>query len=64
MSNDYRGTLELIYERFGRIQLLSISKAAEFLGVDRRTLEKSDIPKKQIGRRMFISATTLAKWLS
>ncbi len=61
----YENNLERLYDAFGRIALIPILKAAEFVGVDWRTLKRDRaFPTKKIGGRYYVGTEQLARWLS
>jgi len=43
--------------------ILSRKQAAAFLGVCRNTLDRLDIPKTKIGRRVLYKREVLDKWI-
>ena len=61
----YEKNLENIYEEFGRVAMVPLMGAANFIGIDTRSLrsEKS-FPLKKVGGRYFVSSVQLARWLS
>lgn len=61
----YRENLQLIYETFGRGQLIPVKAAAAYVGCDERTLKKQpDLPLRKLGGRYYVAAVTLANWLA
>ena len=61
----YRDNLELIAEEFGTVQLIPFKKAAEYCGVDVRSLKKDEtFPLKKIAGRYYVPVVGLARWLS
>ena len=58
--------LEAIYEHFGNEPaLISLDKAAAYVGVDKRTLlEDRSFPVKNIGRCYRVPLVALARWLA
>ena len=62
---DYRDNLELILQQFEDVQLIPFKKAAQYCGVDVRTLQKDNtFPLKKIAGRYYVPAVGLARWLS
>ena len=61
----YYDNLDKIVARFGAVQLIPLKEVAEFVGCDHRTLSKTkDFPIKKLGRRYYVPAVGLARWLS
>ena len=58
----YRSNLTDITERF-KVSLIPIRQAAEYCGIDHRTLSKV-VEVKKIGSRYYVSAAVLARYLS
>ena len=58
----YRLNLEKVMESF-RGQLIPLRQAADYCGIDHRTLEKS-VEVKKCGGRYYVSAAQLARFLS
>ena len=58
--------LEAIYEHFGKEPaLISLDKAAAYVGVDKRTLlEDRSFPVKSVGRCYRVALVALARWLA
>jgi predicted DNA-binding transcriptional regulator AlpA len=44
-------------------EILSRKQAAEFLGICRNTLDRQDIPRTKIGRRVLYKREVLKKWI-
>ena len=44
-------------------EILSRKQAAVFLGICRTTLDRLDIPKTKIGRRVMFKRDVLNKWI-
>ena len=44
-------------------EILSRRQAAEFLGICRTTLDRLDIPRTKIRRRVMYKRTVLERWL-
>ena len=57
--------LDALYERFGKEPaLISLDKAADYVGVDKRTLlGDRSFPVKNIGRCYRVPLISLARWL-
>ena len=54
-----------LYERFGNAEIISLAKAASYVGLDKRTLLKDKtFPAKRIGSRYFVPVRQFASWLS
>ncbi len=65
MSEMYEENLRNIYAEFGRVQLILLRDAADFLGVHYRSLlTDKKFPVKTIMSRHYVAATALARWLS
>ena len=61
----YTENLAKIYEYFGKdTTLIPLRRAAEYVRLDARTLQKQPKLVKQVGRTYYIPAVTLARWLS
>ena len=61
----YREHLMALYERFGNAEIISLAKAASYIGLDKRTLLKDKtFPIKRIGSRYFVPVKQFASWLS
>lgn len=61
----YEKNLENIYAEFGRVALIPLLAAAQFLGVNWRTLQKEKhIDVKKVGGRYYVNSVQLARWLS
>ena len=64
-ANIYDANLEKIYAQFGRVALVPLKSAAEFVGANWRTLrDDKKFPIKKIGRRYYVGSVALARWLS
>lgn len=64
-KENYYEQLEQITEHFGKIQLIPLREAADFMGCDHRTLMKQkDFPIKKVGGRYYVGAVNLASWLA
>lgn len=63
---DFRANLERLCERWPNRELIPIREAADFLGVDYRTLLKTDrFPTKVIANKtVVVPLVGLARWLS
>ena len=48
---------------FGTPDVLSRREAAAFLGICRNTLDRLDIPRTKIGRRVMFKRDVINKWL-
>ncbi len=65
VKEDYYDNLQRITDKFGGVELIPIKQAAEYLGVDERTLKGSrDFPLKRVGRRFYVASVALARWIS
>ncbi len=65
VKEDYYDNLQRISDKFGGVELIPIKQAAEYLGVDERTLKGSrDFPLKRVGRRFYVASVALARWIS
>lgn len=62
----FHENLEALYERFGKESaLISLSKAAAYVGCDPRTLEADkSFPVKRIGKQTRVPLISLARWLA
>ena len=63
----FRDNVEIINQRFGGKQLLTVAEVAEFLGRDKRTVRdhfKRMGKLQKIGRTAGISVAVLASYLS
>ena len=60
----YRAQLSVLAEQFPGPELIPLKAAAEYLGVDPRSLKTSECPVKKIGRMYYVPKTGLARWLS
>ena len=62
----YHANLQCIYDRFGEESMtIPFGAVAEWLGVDRRTLQRDrTFPIKKIGRAWVCAKPALASWLS
>ncbi len=61
----YRENLLRLDERFPNQELLPVRSAAEYLGLDVRTLLKlKNFPKKKTGRIWMVPKAGLASWLA
>ena len=47
----------------GNAEILSRREAAIFLGICRNTLDRLDIPRTKIGRRVLFKRDVLNKWI-
>ncbi len=65
VKEDYYDNLKRITDKFGGMELIPIKQAAEYLGIDERTLKGSrDFPLKRVGRRFYVASVALARWIS
>ncbi len=65
VKEDYYDNLKRITDKFGGMELIPIRQAAEYLGIDERTLKGSrDFPLKRVGRRFYVASVALARWIS
>jgi predicted DNA-binding transcriptional regulator AlpA len=48
---------------FGTPDIMSRKEAAAFLGICRSTLDRLDIPRTKIGRRVMFNRVVLNKWV-
>lgn len=58
----YRLNFGALMQKFG-VSLIPIRKAAEYCGVDHRTLSKA-VETTKIGSRVYVSVAKLARYLS
>ncbi len=64
-KQDFHENMIRIQDYFGPIQLLPFRKVAEFCGTDYRILQNDKtFPLKKVARRYYVSAVSLARWLS
>ena len=49
---------------FNTLEILSRREAAEYLGICRATLDRLDIPKTRIRRRVLYKREVLNKWIN
>ena len=47
----------------GTLDILSRKEAAAFLGICRTTLDRLDIPRTRIGRRVLFKKEVLNRWI-
>ena len=45
-------------------EVMSRSEAAAYIGIGKSTLDKLDIPRTQVRRRVFFKKEVIDKWLS
>lgn len=64
-KRDYHDNYVRILEAFGNVQLIPLKKAAEYVGIDYRTMIRAkESPVKKIAGRYYVPAVALARWLS
>ena len=65
-KESYRDNLERLMDRFPGKEILSLTEVSQYTGMGYRQLMSSDIPLKRTSKRgnYFISAASLARWLS
>lgn len=65
VKEDFYDNLKRITDKFGEVELISLKRVAEYLGIDVRRLKESrDFPLKKIGGRYYVASVALARWLS
>ena len=63
--NIYNATLERISRHFPDGNMIPLRQAAEYLGVDYRTLERNDsFPVVRLGSRNYVAQERLALWIA
>ena len=61
----FRDNMEMLLEASGGKNMIRLGKAAETLGVDKRTLLTAEgLRPLKVGRVWMLSVPTLARWLS
>lgn len=61
----YREVLAAVTGAFPKAELIPLRQAADYLGINYRTLiADPDFPVKTIGRMYYVPRTGLARWLS
>ncbi len=64
-KEDYYDNLARITERFKGTELIPLREAADFLGVDPRSLQDCrDFPLKKVCRRYYVASVAFARWMS
>nr|DAU66750.1 MAG TPA: Pyocin activator protein PrtN [Caudoviricetes sp.] len=62
---DFEQNYSNILQHFGNVQLIPAKAAAEFLGIDVRTLRDDRCsPVKKVCGRYYVPVVSLARWLS
>lgn len=61
----YRDNLARLAERFPEREAISISEAAQIIGVDYRVLSADrSFPARKVGRRTIVPIAGLARWMA